>query len=98
MEKLSRDEKKKLKKLEKRLGVRFWRRSWLKRALTHKSYANEKKWSPTYHNERLEYLGDAVLELVVSHTLMELHPDAPEGELSKMRAGMVNEKTLSSLA
>ena len=98
MEKLSRDEKKKLKLLEKRIGVRFWRRSRLKRALTHKSYANERKLDPTFHNERLEFLGDAVLELVVSHTLMELYPEAPEGDLSKLRAAMVNEKTLASIA
>lgn len=98
MEKLSRDEKKNLKEMEKRLGVRFWKRELLKRALTHKSYANERKLDPSCHNERLEFLGDAVLELVVSHTLMSLYPEAPEGELSKLRAAMVNEKTLAELA
>jgi len=98
LEKLSRDEKKKLKTLEKRIGARFWRRGILKRALTHKSYANERKLDSTSHNERLEFLGDAVLEVVVSHTLMDLYPEAPEGELSKLRAAMVNEKTLASLA
>jgi ribonuclease III len=98
LEKLSKEDKKKLKELEKKLGVRFWNRLFLKRALTHKSYANERKWGGTYHNERLEFLGDAVLELVVSHTLMECYPDAPEGELSKLRAAMVNEKTLASMA
>jgi ribonuclease-3 len=98
LEKLSRSEKKKLKELEKRLGARFWKKELLRRGLTHKSYANEKRWEATYHNERLEFLGDAVLELVVSHVLMELYPEAPEGELSKLRAAMVNEKTLASLA
>jgi len=98
LEKLSRDEKKKLKGLEKNLGARFWKRELLKRALTHKSYANERRWQPSFHNERLEFLGDAVLEVVVSHTLMEHYPEAPEGELSKLRAAMVNEKTLASLA
>ncbi len=98
MEKLTRDEKKKLKVLEKRLGVRFWNRELLRRAFTHKSFANEKKWDAIYHNERLEFLGDAVLELVVSHTLMDRFPDSTEGELSKLRAAMVNEKTLSDLA
>ncbi|MFO1519030.1 MAG: ribonuclease III [bacterium] len=98
MEKLSKEDKKKLKILEKKLGVRFWKRELLKRALTHKSYANERKLDAACHNERLEFLGDAVLELVVSHTLMDLYPEAPEGELSKLRASMVNEKTLAALA
>lgn len=96
--KLSRDEKKRLKALEKSLGVRFWSRELLKSALTHKSYANEKKIPSHQHNERLEFLGDAVLELVVSHTLMETYPEHPEGELSKLRAAMVNEKTLAWMA
>ncbi len=96
--KLSRDEKKRLKRLEKNLGARFWNLENLKSALTHKSYANEKRIPSYCHNERLEFLGDAVLELVVSHTLMEKYPEAPEGDLSKMRAAMVNEKTLAWLA
>lgn len=96
--KLSRDEKQKLKKLEKNLGVRFWNRDLLKSALTHKSYANERKIPSHLHNERLEFLGDAVLELVVSHTIMEKYAEDPEGELSKLRAAMVNEKTLAWMA
>lgn len=98
MARLSKLEKKKLKELEKRLGTRFWKRTLLKRALTHKSYANEKRWGAEGHNERLEFLGDAVLELVVSHALMEIYPKASEGELSKLRASIVNEKSLAKLA
>lgn len=96
--KLSKDEKKIIKRLEKNIGTRFWNRETLKSAITHKSYANEKKIPSYRHNERLEFLGDAVLELVVSDTLMEAYPEAPEGDLSKLRASMVNEKTLSWIA
>ncbi len=98
MARLSKLEKKRLKELEKRLGARFWDRGLLKRALTHKSYANEKRWSADFHNERLEFLGDAVMELVVSHALMEIYPKSSEGELSKFRASIVNEKSLAKLA
>ncbi len=96
--KISREDKKRLKALEKLLGFRFRNRELLKQALTHKSFANEKRMAATAHNERLEFLGDAVLELVVSHVLMTSYPEAPEGELSKLRAAMVNEKTLASMA
>ncbi|MFH1830168.1 MAG: ribonuclease III [Pseudomonadota bacterium] len=64
----------------------------------HKSYANEQKLPATEHNERYEYLGDAVLELSISHILMERFPDFPEGELSKLRAAVVNETQLAELA
>ena len=67
-------------------------------ALTHSSYANEKKLAFTHHYERLEFLGDAVLELVVSQRLLEIHPEKHEGELSKFRSGVVNEKVLSLAA
>ncbi len=92
------EEKAKLKQCEKRLGYKFKHRDYLKRALTHKSYANELRLSPIEHNERYEYLGDAVLELSISHLLMERFPDIPEGELSKMRAAVVNETQLAELA
>lgn len=87
-----------VKAFEKKLGYKFKRRSHLKRALTHKSYANEQRLPPAEHNERYEYLGDAVLELSVSHLLMERFPDHPEGELSKLRAAIVNEGQLAELA
>ncbi len=64
----------------------------------HKSYANEHKLPATEHNERYEYLGDAVLELSISHLLMNRFPDFPEGELSKLRAAIVNETQLAELA
>jgi len=96
--KLTKEEMKQLKLLEKKLGYRFKDKDLLRNAITHKSFANEKKYDPSMHNERLEFLGDAVLELVVSDLLMENYPDAPEGELSKLRASIVNEKTLANVA
>lgn len=95
---LSSEEKKILKAFEKRLGYKFKHRSRLRRALMHKSFANENRMAPTEHNERYEYLGDAVLELSVSHLLMERFPDHPEGELSKLRAAVVNEGQLAEIA
>jgi ribonuclease-3 len=65
-------------------------------ALTHRSFAHEAGGIPT--NERLEFLGDAVLGLVVTETLYASHPDAPEGELAKMRAATVSQKALAGVA
>lgn len=92
------EDKDRLKRFEKRLGYKFRRREHLKRALTHKSHTNELRLPPTENNERSEYLGDAVLELSVSHLLMERFPGHPEGELSKLRAAIVNEEQLAELA
>ncbi len=92
------EEKKRLTSLEKDLGYFFKKKETLQRAITHRSYVNEKRLSPDRHNERLEFLGDAVLELVISEFLMERHPDFTEGQLSKLRAAIVNEKQLATLA
>lgn len=70
----------------------------LKNALTHSSYANEKKTSKFKDNERLEFLGDAVLELTSSEFLFKEHPDTKEGELTRLRASMVCEPTLAFCA
>lgn len=96
--KLSPDEKKKFKQLEKAIGYSFKKSVLLKRAVTHKSYANENKLPAEEQNERLEFLGDAVLELSVSEFLMERHPTYSEGDLSKLRAAIVNEKQLANFA
>lgn len=69
----------------------------LMEALTHKSYTHEHASTPP-HNERLEFLGDAVLGLVVGQALMEAHRDVPEGQLSRMRAGLVNARRLADEA
>ncbi|EKD41567.1 MAG: hypothetical protein ACD_73C00655G0003 [uncultured bacterium] len=83
---------------EKKLGYVFSDISLLKKALTHKSYANENKLPSTENNERLEFLGDAVLELAVSHLLMQMFAESNEGDLSKLRAAVVNETSLAALA
>lgn len=70
----------------------------LLQALTHRSYLNENPSSRTGHNERLEFLGDAVLELVVTEALYAQFPDKPEGELTSFRAALVNAKMLSDVA
>lgn len=95
---LSKDEKGRLKILEKNLGYCFKNKFLLKRALTHRSYTNELRLSPSEHNERIEFLGDAVLELAISHLLMHQFQSHPEGELSKLRAAIVNESQLAELA
>lgn len=83
--------------LEKRLGHEFKDQNLLKRALTHKSYANELKNS-LEHNEKLEFLGDAVLDLIVGEFLFLKFPQDNEGGLSKKRASIVNEDVLSEIA
>ncbi len=95
---MTRDEKKQMGRLEKQIGYSFKKKAMLKRALTHKSFANEQKLAASEHNERLEFLGDAVLELAVSEFLMNRFPEFSEGDLSKMRAAIVNEKQLAGLA
>src|SRR3989338_4604647 len=95
---LNKEEKKRLKNLEKKLGYTFKDLSLLKRAITHKSYTNELKIPPSEHNERIEFLGDAVLELTITHLLMEEFEDLPEGDLSKLRASVVNEFQLAAIA
>ena len=80
-----------------RLGHRFRDRALLRRALTHPSFAHE-EGQPTQHYERLEFLGDAVLDLVVSEILMERSPEADEGVLSRVRAAAVNRLALAGLA
>lgn len=83
--------------LQQRLGHSFKDVTLLSRALTHKSYANELK-TACEHNEKLEFLGDAVLDLVVGEFLYERFPADTEGGLSKKRASIVNEEVLSELA
>lgn len=84
-------------RLEAKLGVTFPDRATAVAALTHKSYCNEHREHPG-HNERLEFLGDAVVDLAISHRLMERFPGADEGVLSKMRALLVNEDSLAKVA
>lgn len=85
-------------RLIERLGYPFRDPEILEEAFRHASYVNEKAVPGLKDNERLEFLGDAVLDLAVSHILMELFQEAKEGELSKSRASVVNEKELSQVA
>lgn len=80
--------------LEGRLGYHL-ESALLVRALTHRSYAYENGGLPT--NERLEFLGDSVLGLVVTDTLYRTHPDLPEGQLAKLRAAVVNSRALAEV-
>jgi ribonuclease III len=84
--------------LEQKLGYSFRDASLCETALTHKSWMNESQESGRTDNERLEFLGDAVLALVTSDLLMKRLPDQPEGELSKSRAAIVNESGLAQVA
>lgn len=82
--------------IQQRIAYQFSNAELLEIALTHKSYANENK--VTYHNERMEFLGDAVLNLVVSEYLMKTCPDSTEGDLSRLRAAVVSEPALAAIA
>ncbi len=87
-----------LSEFEQKLGYSFRNKSLLKNALTHSSYANEHRREGAVSNERLEFLGDAILGLVVAEHLYQTHPDKPEGELTKLRAELVCEKSLAEVA
>ncbi len=88
----------KLKVFEESIGYPFKERKLLKQALTHSSYANEKRLSKLDNNERLEFLGDAVLELITSEFIFQKYSKLPEGDLTKLRAQLVCEQTLASCA
>ena len=87
-----------LKTLEERIGYRFRDEALLRQALTHSSFSNEQKINKSRNYERLEFLGDAVLELVSSEFLYREYPELPEGELTKQRAAMVCEPALAFCA
>lgn len=84
--------------LEKAIGYRFQNISLLQNALAHSSYANERWHNSLMSNERLEFLGDSILGMTVADYLYRNFPDRPEGELTRMRADMVCEKTLAAVA
>ena len=84
--------------LEKAIGYSFRNRRLLDEALTHRSFINEAGGDGVADNERLEFFGDAVIDFFLSHLLLEHFPGSREGELSKIRASLVREETLASLA
>ncbi len=87
-----------MEELEKRISFYFQNKDLLKEALTHRSYLNEHPEWPLPHNERLEYLGDAVLELAVTEYLFHKFPEMPEGQLTVLRAALVNYQFLAKIA
>ncbi len=87
-----------IKELETAIGYRFHNISLLQNALAHSSYANERWHNGLMSNERLEFLGDSVLGMLVAEYLYRTFPDRPEGELTRMRADMVCERTLAKVA
>ena len=89
---------KKIELLEQRIGYVFRDKELLQQALTHSSYANEQKINKRQDYERLEFLGDAVLELVSSDYLFQAHPDLPEGKLTKQLSSMVCEPAIAFCA
>lgn len=83
---------------EKRIGYTFKDKELLKQAFTHRSFLNENRAHGLEHNERLEFLGDAVLELVVTEFLFDKYPDKPEGDMTSYRAALVNTTSISDAA
>ena len=87
-----------IKDLEKALGYQFRNITLLQNALAHSSYANERWHDSLMSNERLEFLGDSILGMLVAEHLYRNFPDRPEGELTRMRADMVCEQSLAAIA
>ncbi len=87
-----------MEELQDRMAYQFQNPELLRQALTHSSYTNEMTIRVKPNNERLEFLGDAVLQMVSSATLYNQYPDKPEGELTKLRAGVVCESSLARSA
>ncbi len=86
------------KKFEKAIGIEFNNKDILKQAFIHRSYLNENSKVGLPHNERLEFLGDAVLELVVTDFLYQNYPNSPEGELTAYRSALVNANIIGEVA
>jgi ribonuclease-3 len=84
--------------LQEHIGYQFTDTALLQLAVTHRSYLNENPSWPLGHNERLEFLGDAVLELVVTEALYRKFPETPEGDMTNWRAALVNATMLASVS
>ena len=95
---LAADRRPLLRTLERRLGYRFKNVLWLEQAVAHSSYVNEQQGSAWRDNEKMEFLGDAVLEVAMSMLLYERFPEYLEGDLTKLRAAVVSRPTLGKIA
>lgn len=98
MAKTNRTDDIRFNELQERIGIKFTNKSLLKQAFTHSSYVNEQRKKNHEDNERLEFLGDAVLELTISHFLYVNFPTMEEGEMTKLRAAIVCEPSLVTFA
>jgi len=87
-----------LSTLEERIGIDFKNLDLLRQSVVHRSYLNENPSFKLHHNERLEFLGDAVLEIVVTEHLYKNYPETPEGDLTNWRASLVNARMLAIVA
>ena len=95
---LEENEIKKLNAFSKQIGVEYNDIQNLRTALTHRSYINENDGDGIHHNERFEFLGDAVLELIITEYLFDKYPNRPEGELTSFRAATVKTESLAETA
>ena len=95
---MERDNKDLIAEFEKIIDYTFKEKKWILEALTHSSYSNENKKNNISDNERLEFLGDAILDLIISDYLFNLYPNMPEGELTKLRSSIVCELSLADVA
>ena len=95
---MDKERKKTLREFQKKIGYRFKSLELLNQGLRHKSFVHENPGEEGKDNERLEFLGDAVLDLVIGHMMMDRYPDYPEGSLSRLRAAVVNETGLARIA
>jgi ribonuclease III len=95
---MDKERKKTLREFQKKIGYRFKSLDLLNQGLRHKSFVHENPGEEGKDNERLEFLGDAVLGLVIGHMMMDRYPDYPEGSLSRLRAAVVNEAGLARIA
>jgi ribonuclease-3 len=96
--KILREREEKVKSLEEKINYTFRSPDLLENALTHSSYANEHREEGVSSNERLEFLGDSILGLIVAEHLYRLRPDLPEGDLTRIRAALVCENSLVEVA
>lgn len=87
-----------MEKFEEKIGISFKNKDFIKRAFIHRSYINENRSSGLEHNERLEFLGDAVLELVITDYLYKRFPEWTEGEMTSLRSALVNADTCARVA
>jgi ribonuclease III len=95
---MEKERKKALQELQRKIGYRFKSLDLLNQGLRHKSFVHENVDAEGQDNERLEFLGDAVLDLIIGHLIMDRYPDYPEGSLSRLRASVVNETRLAKIA